>query len=287
MNKTLAVVGGAARIISSTSLGLHSISTRSAITPFIVHAFACSPLVACELTRNVTMSKRPNVYKPYMPPQKVAKEDTAAKEEKKPEKKEEDQAEIFSLPEPAFATLDNQSSESENDEPGPSNRLGSAFHPKNSLKVSNDSFKVINTFIDRVSPKIRSREHFTHIHDSIVQSLNQGSSPSCTRISEHPPAPPPGTNFGLDFTTAYQAKARTYSRRLAAQLANEYKRLAREASTSIQSIVEEAESTLCLIDDEADRSKALKLFNIKLKAVNRRISTENRRPIKGKRRFTK
>jgi hypothetical protein len=153
---------------------------------------------------------------------------------------------------------------------------------KGNLRVSDSSFELISKHINKIEPIIRRRNRITKIHETLVSTVNSGGTPAITRINPHP-SPPPGIEFQPPFLLKYKEKARAYTIQLAALVVAEYKSLIEGTTSDINFELHEAQTQLQIIIDEEDRKKSLELFQVKYKALTRRI--EQRPDIKANRRI--
>ena len=153
---------------------------------------------------------------------------------------------------------------------------------KDSLRVSNETYKIISGLVSKVEAVARQRQSITKIHEAMVASINKGETPGITSVRF--PQAPPGCSFSALFINRYTDKARSYGIRLACMLVAEYATQITQFNSDIELIVNEGEDTLATIEDADERRKAVKLFQLKYQAAVRRIT---RRMAKAKRRFHK
>lgn len=216
------------------------------------------------------MSKRPNTFRKFNPPKKAGSHG-------------DDKKNGHQHPVPIAIQA---SSDSEPESAETTNIKTLAVPKTGNLVIKNDNFTLISSYLNRIFPVVRRRVQTIRNHDSIAGDLNSGKTPSICRVSESLPTPPQGVSFSAEFTASHRAKAQSFARRLAKNIAEEYQRVAELQQKEIDTIVEEAETAIYLIIDEEEQHRSLQLFRVKLSALYRRAANNHtqRRNIKAYRR---
>ena len=245
------------------------------------------------------MSKRPNPFQKFVPPKtKVA--ETESEEDSNSASATNTEAAASNASSSTASTSSSSSLippvtlstvnlESESD--GESGDIPPVNNdqPTGRLVVSDQSFALLNGFVNRITPLARRRAQLTQAHESLAGRLKTGGIPHLCRINDQAPAPPPGINYTDQFYSIYRSKANQYSRRLSNLILTEYRSQIEEITRQITDIIDEAEATLINITEEEDRERSINLFRINVQAVFRRAdnSIPSRKFIKPKRKLQK
>ena len=158
------------------------------------------------------MSKRPNPFKKFVPPKNKAVETDQEKNQSTntPSATNAQAASVntstsssSSLVPPVVLSSVKIDPESDGEaEIPPVNNQ----QPKGSLVVSNESFALLNGFVNRLTPLAWRRAQLTQAHESLVGRLKAGGIPHLCRINDQAPVPPPGINYTDQFYSAYLTK---------------------------------------------------------------------------------